>query len=205
MTLAAWWALCITCFIGAASPGPSLAVVLARRGVGSPAAGLACSWGHALGVGIYGVVTAFGLGLVLQQSPVVFTMVQLAGALYLLHMAYKIISGQSGFSAPTSKQGDWVAAAKDGFMVAFLNPKLIVFFTALFSQFVTDQLTIVERLGMASIAMVVDGVWYSLITLVLGAKATALFNRHARKLDIAFASVIAVIASAVLLNVMLSF
>lgn len=205
MTLAAWWALSITCLVGAASPGPSLAVVVAHRGIGSVLPGLACSWGHALGVGMYGLATAFGLAVVLQQSMLVFTAIQLAGALYLLYMAFNIISGKSGFSAPESNESKAWVAARDGFMVAFFNPKLIVFFTALFSQFVTDQLSMAERLGMASMAMLIDGVWYSLITLLLGERAAALFNKHARRLDITFASIISILALVVIVRLVVSF
>jgi len=204
MTLAAWWALTLTCLVGAASPGPSLAVVMANRGAQSAVSGFACAWGHAVGVGIYGLITAFGLAVVIASSPFVFTLVQVAGALYLLFIASQILRGRSGFSAPKSGEVRVWQAARDGFLVAFLNPKLVIFFTALFSQFVGGQLEVIERFGMAFIAFAIDGLWYSLIVILMGAGLQNFFEQRARILDIVFALIISTLAVVILGRILMS-
>ena len=56
----------------------------------------------------------------------------------------------------------------DGFMIAFLNPKITIFFGALFSQFVNDSLTNVEKFQMALAASFIDMIWYTFVSLIVG-------------------------------------
>ena len=54
-------------------------------------------------------------------------------------------------------------AARDGFLIVFLNPKIAVFFIALFSQVVGPDTGLAARLGYAATAMVIDAGWYLLV------------------------------------------
>lgn len=55
------------------------------------------------------------------------------------------------------------SAARDGFLLAFLNPKIAVFFLALFSQVVGTHTDLPAKLGYATTAMVVDCGWYLIV------------------------------------------
>lgn len=57
--------------------------------------------------------------------------------------------------APTT-----ASAARDGFLVVLLNPKIAVFFLALFSQVVGTDTSLLAKFGYAATAMVIDGGWY---------------------------------------------
>ena len=59
------------------------------------------------------------------------------------------------------------AALQDGFAIAFLNPKLAVFFLALFSQFIDpENLTLQVGLIMCLTVFVLDTGWYLLVALL---------------------------------------
>ena len=52
-------------------------------------------------------------------------------------------------------------------MIAFLNPKILVFLVAVFSQFLDPQMTDMDRFLMALIAGLIDTVWYVLVAVFL--------------------------------------
>ncbi|MFT5879770.1 MAG: threonine/homoserine/homoserine lactone efflux protein [Moritella sp.] len=54
-----------------------------------------------------------------------------------------------------------------GFMIAFLNPKLAIFFLALFGQFVDAQASWQQNVIMVSTVAGIDTLWYCLIAIVL--------------------------------------
>ena len=94
-----------------------------------------------------------------------------AGAGYLAWLGYKSITSKASI-APDNKEHSealpLLQAARDGFLIAFLNPKIAVFFLALFSQFVTTESTRTTQLLMALMATLCDGIWYCLIAMIAG-------------------------------------
>ena len=65
--------------LGATSPGPSLMVVLRNTMIGGRRQGVMCALGHGLGFGIYAGMAVFGLIVLLEEAPSVFTGLQLVG------------------------------------------------------------------------------------------------------------------------------
>jgi threonine/homoserine/homoserine lactone efflux protein len=68
-------------------------------------------------------------------------------------------------------QESHLGAARDGFLVVFLNPKIAVFFIALFSQVIGPDTALAARLGYAATAMVIDAGWYLLVARVFSSEA----------------------------------
>ena len=189
--------LAALCFAGAASPGPSLAVVLACCRSGGRSHGVIAAWAHASGVAVYALMTVFGFSAIVTARPALFTALQLAGAAYLLWLAVGLLRGGKESEDPAhelNEQGAFSAAA-DGFAVAFLNPKLAVFMLALFSQFIRPDASPADNALLVLIATVVDGLWYTLIALLFTREAwLAALNRHARIVDKTFAVLLAGLA-----------
>jgi threonine/homoserine/homoserine lactone efflux protein len=172
MSFAAWLSVATICVLGAMTPGPSLAVVL-RYSVGhSRQAGFACALAHALGIGFYAVITMTGLGILFQTVPVFHNAVSILGALYLIWLAIKAWRGAKAgakFDVDSAGKvsGSILQAARDGFMIAFLNPKIALFFLALFSQFVSPEFEWGGKFLLAFTAAVIDGAWYCLVAVGL--------------------------------------
>lgn len=169
MTLTAWLSLLAICCLGAMSPGPSLAVVLKQTLSNSRSHGLAASWFHAAGVGLWAFATISGLAILVAESQLAFQLITWLGAAYLAWIGVKAIrAGQSNaLAAEQGKKASLWKAGTEGAMISLLNPKLAVFFIALFSQFVTPDATFTDRMIMTATAALVDGIWYSIVTLLL--------------------------------------
>lgn len=169
MELTSWLALAAICVMGAISPGPSLALIIRNTVQGGQGHGVVTALGHGLGVGIYALITAFGLSLLITQTPLLFDIIRYGGAAFLAWLGIKALlakpasgGGEEENHGLKGRQG-----AFEGFMVAFLNPQLAIFFIALFSQFVHADTGWREGLIMMFTAGGIDAVWYVLVALVL--------------------------------------
>ncbi|MGR5066598.1 LysE family translocator [Photobacterium sp. DNB22_13_2] len=169
MTLSIWLSLLMVCMLGAMSPGPSLAVVAKHSLAGGRLHGVVTSWAHAAGVGVYALVTLLGLAVVLKQSPMLFSVITYAGAGYLAYLGVNALRSKGGVAAKLAagESTSLVEAARDGAMISLLNPKLALFFLALFSQFVAVGTELSSRAIIVATPLLVDGLWYTLIAFVL--------------------------------------
>lgn len=167
MTLSTYLSLAAICFTGAASPGPSLAVVAQNTLQGGRASGLAAAWGHALGVGIYAALAVMGASALLVAAPELHRALTLVGAAYLAWMGWNALTAppQASHATPTPQRNR--QGAQDGFAMAFLNPKIAVFFLALFGPFVPPETAIHHKVAVALMAGVIDGMWYSVVAFLL--------------------------------------
>lgn len=169
MTFTVWLSLFTVCLLGAMSPGPSLAIVARHALAGGRRNGLATAWAHALGIGIYAFITLIGLAVLMQKSPLVFKYISLAGAGYLAYLGFNALRSKGGIAAKL-EAGDYTAvsqSAREGFLISILSPKIALFFIALFSQFVALGNSLGNQMVIVATPFLVDGLWYTFITLVL--------------------------------------
>lgn len=173
MTFSIWLSLLMICMLGAMSPGPSLAVVAKHSLAGGRLHGIVTSWAHAFGVGVYALLTLLGLAVVLKQSPTLFQIITYSGAAYLAYLGFNALRSKGGVAAKLAagEPASMASAARDGLMISVLNPKLALFFLALFSQFVAVGSGISDRAIIVATPLLVDGLWYTLIALVLSRPA----------------------------------
>ena len=168
MDFSNWLALVVICVVGAISPGPSLAVVMRNTLTGGQRHGVRTAVGHGVGVGLYALLTALGLALLIANNPLLFNGIRYGGAAFLAWLGIKALLAKpkslvkADMPPPTGRWG-----AFEGFMVAFLNPQLAIFFVALFSQFVHADTNWQQSLIMMLTAGGIDGAWYVLVALVL--------------------------------------
>ncbi len=169
MSFTIWLSLLAICLLGAMSPGPSLAIVAKHSLAGGRQHGLATAWAHAFGIGVYAIVTVLGLSVLLHQFPLVFKGISLLGALYLAWLGYNALRSKGGIveRLESGKQVSVMTAAKEGLFISLLSPKIALFFTALFSQFVAIGSEVSDKAIIVFTPLVVDGLWYTLITFML--------------------------------------
>lgn len=166
MTLSLWLSLAAICMMGALSPGPSLAVVLKHSIHGSMKNGMLAALSHGVGVGFYAAASLLGLGGLMLQFPTVYQVLVYLGAAYLAYLGIKILLAKPrGDELKVAQQsGSAKHALQDGFAIAFLNPKLAVFFLALFSQFINpENLTFKVGVIMCLTVFLIDTSWYLLV------------------------------------------
>lgn len=163
MTIAIWLTVVSICLLGAMSPGPSLAVVLQQTIKGGRKTGLVTAIAHGLGIGLYALLSISGIAVMITASPVLFTALQWLGAGYLLWLGIKGLLSQSRPDSALESSSTTGSAARDGFFVVFLNPKVAVFFIALFSQVIGSETSWIEKLAYAATAMFIDMAWYMIV------------------------------------------
>ncbi|ATC88066.1 LysE family translocator [Pseudoalteromonas arctica] len=169
MTLAAWFSLVLVCMMGAMSPGPSLAVVLKHTMSGGMKNGMLAALSHGVGVGLYAAASLLGLGTLMVQFPTVYQVLVYLGAGYLAYLGLKILLAKPNNDELQVQKSEISAtkALQDGFAIAFLNPKLAIFFLALFSQFIDPQnLTLSIGIIMCLTVFVIDTGWYLLVAVL---------------------------------------
>ena len=115
------------CAMGAISPGPSLAVVLRNTISGGRFRGVMTAIGHGIGFCIYAFMAVMGLSSALLANKQIFYLVQSAGVLFFIWLAFNMITyKKSVFSEKYEKS--LYRGFLEGFMITFLNPKILVFF-----------------------------------------------------------------------------
>jgi threonine/homoserine/homoserine lactone efflux protein len=156
----------VVCVLGALSPGPSLALVIKNTLTGGQQQGYSTAISHGLGVALYAVIIATGFGIIITKSPIIYAVIQYAGAAFLVQLGVKsLLSQKRNISVADEnkyirpKVNGW----RDGFLIAFLNPKLAIFFLALFSQFVDENATWQQNLIMTATVGFIDTAWYCLV------------------------------------------
>ncbi|HEU0200490.1 MAG TPA: LysE family translocator [Burkholderiaceae bacterium] len=121
----------------ALTPGPVWIYLISRTLAQGRAAGYFSLLGVAAGVFVHVWLAAAGLTVVLITIPFAFDVIKLAGAAYLLWLAWTTVRG-SGFSftpLPLEAVPGHVLF-RQGLTASFLNPKVAVFYLSLFPQFV---------------------------------------------------------------------
>jgi threonine/homoserine/homoserine lactone efflux protein len=185
MTLTSWLSLVAICILGALSPGPSLAVVLKQSMNNDASHGMVAGISHALGVALWALLTIFGLGVLVSESPLTFSILTYAGAAYLAWMGIQALrAGSSHIKPLTNGRSAYLDAARDGLMISLLNPKLAIFFLALFSQFISTDHTPADQLVMVSTVALIDAGWYVLVALVLSRMGLLeVLSRHSQRIN----------------------
>lgn len=161
--LATWLSVVTICILGAMSPGPSLAVVLRHTLVGGRTRGCVAAIAHSVGIGLYALLAMSGLAVLITASPNVFKAFQWAGAAYLVWMGIRGLMAKRADEDTLAQAGTTTSAVRDGFLVAFLNPKIAVFLIALFSQVVGVDTSWLEKIVYAATAWLIDMLWYLLV------------------------------------------
>ena len=173
MTVNEWMLLFLACLAGAVSPGPSLALLIRSVIIDGRTAGVIFSIAHGSGILMYACLVVTGLETILFNSPRTLFILQVAGCGFLFWVAFRIIRGnrmgipKGNESQPSSNTSRPILKhASEGFLIVFFNPKIAIFFFAIFSQFLAEDQNIAIKAGMVSVAWLIDTAWYLFVTMV---------------------------------------
>lgn len=166
---AQWLMIAGTCLVAAMSPGPSTAVILNYSISPNKRSGIICALSHGFAIGLYALIAVFGLSSALQASPIASNLIPFIGLAFLMALSIKLLTNKpSGQLNNISKMRNshW-SAARDGFLVVWVNPKVLLFFVAIFSQFIQQATPIQDRVAIVLMVAVIDALWYLLLALVI--------------------------------------
>jgi len=161
-------AFVLACVVLVLIPGPTVVFVVSRALAHGRRSALGTVTGNSTGSAILVLLVAFGLGSVVERSLLVFTVIKLAGAAYLIYLGVRTFRerGQMADLIHTSTAaGGGRHVYLQGIVVGVTNPKALVFYVAVLPQFIDPHRGGVPvqlaALGLAFvlIAMVLDALW----------------------------------------------
>jgi len=150
------------------TPGPDMALVTRNALTRGRRAALATAFGIEAGLLVWTGLSVLGVATALRASAVAFTMLKLAGAVYLVYLGVTTFlsmrpgPGREGRRSPPRghllvRQGP---AFRQGLLSNVFNPKIAVFFTSLIPQFVTPgPSAVAESAALAGIFIAMGLVW----------------------------------------------
>lgn len=161
-----WVQFAAICLIGAMSPGPSMALIIRNSIKYGRISGILFSLGHAIGIGIYATVSVLGLQFILINNLFLFNAIQFCGSVFLLILGILFLRDTAHNLSLENEQKN-VNSFMQGFAISILNPKILIWFAAIFSQFIEISSTNFVKLAMVLIASSIDGLWYIILTIVI--------------------------------------
>lgn len=165
------------------SPGPSFLITARTAVARSRSDGIKVALGLGAGAGLWAIATLFGLNLLFQRVPVLYQVMQVAGGVFLLWIAYKIVrhaavpirldavDGEGRLDHPFIK----------GFLTQISNPKVVVFFGSVFIAMLPRDIPLWMMLTLVLIVSFNDFWWYSAVALFFGSGPVRTFYLRAKK------------------------
>lgn len=150
MSLSVWLVFLGASLVTTFSPGPAVLLAVSNSVAFGARKALFSSLGNALGIFLVSSAAMAGLGVVLRTSSVLFLAFKVVGAAYLVYLGIRQWTSRINiFDHPTpstlSGQQDERKFFQQGLLVAGTNPKSILFFTALFPQFIKPAVSVPEQ------------------------------------------------------------
>ncbi|MBZ6861460.1 LysE family translocator [Klebsiella michiganensis] len=139
-----------------ASPGPGILLTLTNTLNYNLRNAMAGIIGVAAGMGVISVVAASSVGVIITTSRLALLVVKVAGAAYLIYLGIKLFRSVPRVLSnnPGTPESVVLPSAgqrfRQGLLVSLLNPKPIVFFMALFPQFINPQQPFVPQFSVLS-------------------------------------------------------
>jgi threonine/homoserine/homoserine lactone efflux protein len=161
-------AFVLACVVLVLIPGPTVIFVVSRALALGRRSALSSVTGNSTGSAVLVLLVAFGLGSVVERSLLVFTVIKLVGAAYLVYLGVRTYRERGRLADALRVAvpvGSGRGVYRQGVLVGLTNPKALVFYAAVLPQFVDPHTGSVPMqmavLGLAFvlIAMLLDGLW----------------------------------------------
>ena len=199
MSFFLWTQFALVCLLGAMSPGPSLALIINSSLNYNRSSGIVASLAHGLGIFVYAIITVITLEFILQNSQKIFLIIQIFGSIFLIFLGLLFI-----FKKNDEKNNDKkinASAFTQGFIIAIINPKILVWFVAIYSQFITVNANFSDKLILVITPSIVDAIWYSLVAVMVTSYGLKdFFNNKKNTIQKIIGALLIVIASSLIFS-----
>lgn len=168
----AWMLFLIVDIAVVMSPGPAFVALVRNAMVYDRNISIATALGLALGVMAHVVLVLGGIAFLITKSVLLFNVIKYGGAGYLIYVGVKslrtggkcvVVKADEGHvKAITVKQ-----AVLHGFLMNLLNPKAVVFFTAVFAQFIHPSMSFSVQMLYGFTPVCVEFLWFTGLAIIL--------------------------------------
>lgn len=154
------------------SPGPDFIVVSKNSLSYSRKIGIYTALGVALGISIHVFYSLVGIGFIISKSILVFNLIKILGACYLIFIGYKMLrskpskASDANLVVEENQKSNFTpfSAVKNGFLVNVLNPKATLFFVALFTQVIVPNTPQFVKIIYGIEMMLATFIWFTFVS-----------------------------------------
>jgi len=167
MSIYDWLTISLICVAGATTPGPSLLVIVYINNREGMISGIIASIAHGIGIFIYALISIYAISFINTSLPTMTPILQLIGALFLIFISYKMIffkSSKNIFQNNLQLSKKYSGSFLLGLTTSIINPKILIFLTSVFSQFINNEFSNYTKIGIGLLAGIIDAVWYILVS-----------------------------------------
>ncbi len=151
----------------ALSPGASFTLAMNSALAGGRGGLLRTLAGTALGIYTHALLIGLGVTAILVSSPALFNVLKYAGAAYLMWLGVQLIRSGLTTSEMTLRADGPTVTLKEAWLANVLNPKAIVFYLTVVSQFAGSRGDVSHYLLLATVHVLVMGAWLIALSNVL--------------------------------------
>ena len=171
MTIFLFLQIFFVCLLGAMSPGPSMVVVVNNAIFKSKFSGILTALGHGFGISIYALCAVIGIGVVLQTNIIVFNSIKLLSIFFLFYLSTQTIRSRRKNEFGVNQNISVTKSFAQGFMISIFNPKIFIWFIAIYSQFMSYDNNMSLNIMLVLVAGTVDALWYILLVNMVTSKS----------------------------------
>lgn len=154
------------------SPGPDFFIVM-KNALRSRLSGYATSLGVATAILIHVAYCIAGVGLIISQSILLFQVIKILGALYLLYLSYQLLKTKRQEKAQEIEKWETCSFYKsfqEGFITNVMNPKATLFFLSVFTQVISPETSILTQIFYGWTIAITALVWFILLSSIINQK-----------------------------------
>ena len=163
------------CLLGAISPGPSMVVVINNAIFKNRYHGILTSLGHGIGIGLYALFAVLGIALIIKTNVTLFNGMKFMSIVFLIYLGIKSITGRKNLDFNKKDLNGVATSFFQGLSISLLNPKIFIWFLAIYSQFMSVDNNIIFNTCLILTASIVDAVWYITLTFLVTSKGALKF------------------------------
>src|SRR4051794_9968378 len=176
------WEFLVVAAVVTLTPGPATALVLRVAARDGRRAALGAVIGNEIGVMAWAGLSALGVSSLILASEIAYDVLRFGGAAVLILLGLRSLL-RRGHDEPTAGTPRWTGW-KTGLLSSAANPKLAVFFVALFPQFLSPGSAVLPAaLAMAAVVVVFDLVWFGTLAWTVDRAGRVLRPRIRRAME----------------------
>ncbi|MFF5184898.1 LysE family transporter [Streptomyces sp. NPDC000345] len=158
-------AVAVITVLAVIAPGADFAMIVRNSYLYGRRTGVLAATGVAAGVLVHVTYTMLGVGLLIASSTVLFTVIKLTGAAYLVHIGVRTFRtrGQVEVDLTGRTELTPLAALRTGFLTNVLNPKTTLFVVSTFSQVVNPGTPVAQQVGYGLFMSVAHLLWFGVV------------------------------------------
>ena len=167
MSLLIFLKIFAVCLLGAMSPGPSMVVVINNAIFKNRLNGILTSIGHGVGIGIYALFAVLGIALIIKTNLYVFNAIKFLSIIFLVYLGLNLMITNDKLEFDGKYTNSGFTSFLQGLSISLLNPKIFIWFVAIYSQFMSVDNDMIFNTILILTASIIDAIWYVILTLLV--------------------------------------